>query len=423
MIVNYILKSIFLFTTYLFVYLSVRKINNNINKMGILSIVVIICVSICNALSFKISNELFKGLITLSSLCLFSLEINKTLSKKIIIDGFVSYIHVAVVETAMAIIMILLGFGNFMSNTDNMNVYKLGYSTFYAVCLYFSLYIRLWRKFLSSVRNILINSKLFIFIMTLILLAFEVSTILTIMNTKNNKDVFLSCVLLLLTGICISDLLYNVKKKQELRLINSNLIMKSDSLFKILNNYKMFKHNMKHELMAISAVGDKKVKSLVKSYLKEHESTNVGNISEISNIPDGFKSLIYQKILESSNLNVNINVDNLLKFDPFEKLSIKKICKLSQCIGIAFDNAIEASSKCEDGFIYMKFEYVNGNFIITFENNFNSMIDVDNVLNYGVTSKDGHMGIGTSYLINQNMINSKITIRNNNFVVRMSVSI
>jgi len=423
MLINLFLKGLFLFITYLFVYLSVRKINDNPNKINYISIISIAFVSTINAFSFLISNELFKGIITLTSLCLFSLEINKTFSKKIIIDGFISYVHVAIIDTFMAIIMISIGYGNFMSKTSNMNMYKLAYSTLYAVVLYGVLYLKFWRKFLVSLRDILINSKLFFLIITLVLLALEVSTILTMMNTKNNKEVFLSCILLLITGICISDLLYNVKKKQELKLINSNLIMNSDALLKIINNYKLFRHNMKHELMAISAIGDKKVKSLVNSYLEEHEFSKNGNISEISNIPNGFKSLIYQKILESSDVNINLNIDNMIDFDPFERISVKKICKLSQCVGIAFDNAIEASSKCNDGYIYMKFEYSNGNFIITFQNNFEGNIDVDNILSEGFTTKTGHMGVGISYLLNQNVIKSKIIIRNNQFIMKMFLTI
>ena len=419
----YVVKSLLLFITYFFLYLTVRKINGKKNKIKPLSIIIIINMCVCNALSSTLSNDMFKGIITYTSMCIFAFEVNKEFNNTILIDGFISYVHIAVGETLLALIMVFLGFSDFMTNYNNMSLYKLIYSSVNSVVIYSLIVIPIWKKFLQNLRNVLINSRVFVLLITFVLLVCEVSTILTIMNTKNNKDVFLSFLLLVLMAICVSDLLYNIRKKQELKLINNNLLIKSDSLFKVLNNYKMFKHNMKHELMAISAIGDNKVKGLINNYLEEYNDSKICNISEISNIPDGFKSLIYQKILESTELNININVDNLLKFDPFEKLSVKKICKLSQCIGIAFDNALEASSKCNDGFIYMKFEQIDNDMLITFENNFNDTIDIDDILTPGVSSKKGHMGIGTSYLLNQNMIKTKILIRNNIFILKISIQI
>jgi len=421
-VIEDITRCFLLLFTYFFAYLAVRKIVNTRNKINALSIFAILWVVSLNFLAFKIDNEVLKGVVTYSGFTIYACEIKRSLNKEAIVDGFISYVHVVSLDIFLAVVLSISGFSDFVTKSDNLSVYKLIYSSICAILLYITLYIPFWYKLLAKIKGSLNNSKVFVITISLILLVIETATIVTLMQTKSLKDVVLTIILITLFLACLAYLLFYALKKQDLSEKNDNLIIQSDTLLKILNNYKLFKHNMKHELLLIESVGNDKVKKLVKEYLKEHSAISSSyNVKGLENIPNSFKTFIYHKLLDKADFKFDLFVDNSLQNDPFENLSSKKLSTLYQAIGIALDNAIEAASEIDSGFVYIKFQQVNNKTKIVFENKFKGNISVDEISNPGETTKEGHMGVGIGYIISQRVIDSKITIRNDVFIVTLSI--
>jgi len=417
----YVFKFVFLLITYFFVYLSVRKIINYNNKINLLSVLFILVVAFANFLTIQATNDVFKGIVSYSGLLLYSFEIRRKFRKEQIVDGFVSYIHIVVIDILLALMVSIVGFSNFITKCSNDSIYKLMYSSVYGLVLYLSLYIKVWHKFLNKIHKSLNNSKVFYITITIILLAVEITTIFTLMNNNNSKEVILSCILVGLFIIGLIYLQYSAIRKHDLKQQNEKLIIQSDSLYKILNNYKLFKHNINHELKLIESVGNSKVKSIIKDYLAEHSEIAPDNMKDLDKVPGSLKNIIYSKLLENIDLKYDVFIDNLLDNDPFENLSTHKMSVLYQCIGIALDNAIEATSEDKNGFVYIKFSSENDYIEIVLENKFHGNINVDELCNYGVTTKKNHMGVGTQYLVTQNVIKTEIKIRDDVFVVSLRI--
>ena len=122
-----------------------------------------------------------------------------------------------------------------------------------------------------------------------------------------------------------------------------------------------------------------------------------------------------------NNIKSKIRIDNFLNEDPINTLPTRKYCQLCQCIGIAFDNAIEATKENKDAQIYVYLSENKNNIEIKFYNEFSSLIDIDQLGVSGVTSKDNHLGMGLNYLFNKTRLNVKSFIRNNMFVIEINV--
>lgn len=417
-----VVRYIFLLFTYFIAYLCVRRIINIKNKLNILSILSVFFVAGLNLIAFKITNDALKGFISYSGFTIFAWEIRRRLDKEAIVAGFVSYVHVAALDIVFALILSIFGFSDFVTKYDNLSIYKLIYSSIFSVFLYLSLFIPFWYKLLTKIKKGLYNSKVFIITITLILLIIETATIVALMKSKSVKDVMLTILLVSLFLACLAYLLFYALKKQDLSLKNDNLILQSDTLLKILNNYKLFKHNMKNELLLIESVGNSKVKKLVDEYLKEHSSiTDTVNTKDLEKIPNSFKTFIYHKLLEKADFKFDIFIDNNLDDDPYSKLSTKKMSILYQCVGIALDNAIEAAAEINLGFVYIKFHKINDKTEIIIENKFKGEINIDEITNPGETAKKDHMGVGVSYITSQKVIDSKIMIRNDVFIVSLKI--
>ena len=419
-----ILNILIIFATYINVFLVIQKISELKNESRSLTyFFAISCVVFVSIMSTRMFDELYKGIISFLNLFLLTLAIKKCVSKETFVITFISYAYLAVCETIFAVSFFIIGQGDFIKKSSNLGLNKLLVSLAISIVMLGIVKIKCINKLIITLKKRLTNYKYLLPIIMLISFLFEISTIFTMMNTSNKREVILSFSLMILIGICICLLWYNIYKKNYLKLINENLMISNETFMNIINKYKMFKHNITSELATISEIGDKKVKKLVSEYLKEHQVKNKYDVSSIANVPTSLKNLVYQKILEHETFNINLMVENLWDTDIFETISIKKICKLVQCMGIVFDNAIEASNSIEDGYVYLRFykEKTSGYYVVECHNNFCNHIEIDNYSNPITSKKENHHGIGVSYLFKQKDVMVKSNIINNNFVVKMYV--
>ena len=411
--INILVKAWLLFITYLFLYLTITVISEKKLKIDIKSLLCISGVILINVYIFKLTNGLLKGFVTFLGFYIYSrIGLSKSLKESIII-GSVMYIYVVVGEILSTVILVVIKLDSFIAGIDNLSVNKLLFSSIYTCALFFITYIKRIKQVLIKLKQIIIGFKYLFHGLICMFFVFEISIIFLLINTSNQFESILSVALIIIITLGVSTIIYSHDKNSELKLLNENLKVKNESFLKVLQNYKMFKHNMKHELNAISSIGSLKVKNLVNEYIKEYEIDNNLNIDDIIKIPNGIRGIMYEKIIESKDIPCNISVDNSLSYDPFEYLNITKQCKLYQCLGIIFDNAIEAAKECENGFVYIRLYESNNSIFMEFSNNFINNISIDDASSNEQSTKQNHYGIGLTYLAKQKEFKIQTKIRNN----------
>lgn len=418
---EFIFRFLLLFITYSFLFLTIKQIANDKSKINYINLVSIIIVMTLNVLIFKITNGIIKGFITYLGFFIFSKIGLKNNFKESIVIGFIMYLYAIIGEIIASIVLILLNLDSFISESDNLGIYKLIFSSICAIMLYVMTFIPGVKVVFNKIKETINKFKYLSHLLIMVFFVFEISIVFLLINTSDKNETILSIILIIIVTLGVSTIIYSFAKNDELELVNDNLKEKNESFLKVLNNYKMFKHNMKHELNAISSIGNKKVKELVSEYIKEYENDYNLNIDDIIKMPDGIKGIMYQKIIENKDIPCNVSVDNQLKQDPFNNLNIKKLCKLYQCIGIIFDNAVEAAKERNDGFVYINLYEKSGGVYMDCSNNFNNELDINNLGKKITTSKKEHFGVGLKYLYNQDEFKISSRIRNDVYSITIKL--
>ena len=130
-------------------------------------------------------------------------------------------------------------------------------------------------------------------------------------------------------------------------------------------------------------------------------------IKNISKLPTGLKGILYYKINDMRNKNINLNV-NISKrvSSPLEKLPLDEYVILSRIIGIVMDNALEASIKSKEKFVMIEVFEQNDNVIIIIENSYNNKVDINDLKKKNFSTKGKSRGLGL-YIANMLLKKSK----------------
>ena len=107
----------------------------------------------------------------------------------------------------------------------------------------------------------------------------------------------------------------------------------------------------------------------------------------------GVYNLLTRKYHKADEQNIKINLTFLLDLNKLHM----KIYEFTRILGILLDNAIEASSECEEKVINITFrEEENKNRqVVIIENTYlNKDVDLEKIFNKGVSGKENHTGLG-----------------------------
>ena len=136
---------------------------------------------------------------------------------------------------------------------------------------------------------------------------------------------------------------------------------------------------------------------LKKYYLQlEDDCQRVNNLYILNPIVvnnDGIYNLLTKKYYEAESKNVKVNITFLL---DLSKLNMK-IYEFARILGILLDNAIEASSECNEKIINLSFrdDAKNSRQLITIENTYNNKdVDTEKIFEKGTSGKENHTGLG-----------------------------
>lgn len=113
---------------------------------------------------------------------------------------------------------------------------------------------------------------------------------------------------------------------------------------------------------------------------------------DIINNP-GIYNLLTTKYQEADEKGIKVNLTFLLDLNNINM----KIYEFARILGILLDNAIEASSECDEKILNIIFRRDSKNSvdIIKIENTYKDKnINIENIFNKGISGKENHTGLG-----------------------------
>lgn len=213
----------------------------------------------------------------------------------------------------------------------------------------------------------------------------------------------------------IMKLILTTKKLQSEEEYNRSLRILHDSV-------RGFKHDFDNIVTTIGGYIKTNDMKGLKDYYNELEDDcqRVNNLyllnPEVIN-NDGIYNLLTKKYQEATEKGIKVNMTFLL---DLSKLNMK-IYEFARILGILLDNAIEASSECDEKIINLDFreDSKNSRQLIIVENTYKDKnIDTEKIFEKGISSKENHSGIGlfeVRKLIKKNNNLNLFTSKNDNF--------
>lgn len=188
------------------------------------------------------------------------------------------------------------------------------------------------------------------------------------------------------------------------------------------DNVRGFKHDFDNIVTTIGGyIRTNDMEGLKQYYLQlEDDCQRVNNLyilnpSVVNN--DGIYNLIMKKYHEADEKNIKVNITFLLDLSTLNM----KIYEFARILGILLDNAIEASSECEEKIINLTFrnDSKNSRQLIIVENTYkNKDVDTHKIFEKGVSGKENHTGLGlweVNKILNKNKNITLFTTKNDKY--------
>ena len=200
----------------------------------------------------------------------------------------------------------------------------------------------------------------------------------------------------------------------ELKVTNENIIRNNEFYLTIINDYRMLKHNLIHQLNGVKSVSNEKGQELINDLIQEYNQ-NTKTIQNMQKMPMGISGIVYEKIYGFENNELSIGIDNNINSNVYDELTPKSYNLLCEALGILLDNALEATEKTKEKILMIDMKETEESYHIKIINTFQTVLDIDalGTLKY-TTKKTGH-GIGLFSLIGRKKLKIKTSIINDLF--------
>lgn len=265
------------------------------------------------------------------------------------------------------------------------------------------------RKFSDLIINLSKNNYVNVLVISLIILFIVILSTKLSLEYDYEKFLFnlllLSVFLFFIVFAFIKNHLAQ-KEKQE----KETLLEFISEYEKIIDENRINKHEMLNNLIILRSFEDKNTEEYNKvldDLIVTYDNNSDACIKNISKLPTGLKGILYYKINDMRNKNINLNV-NISKrvSSPLEKLPLDEYVILSRIIGIVMDNALEASIKSKEKFVMIEVFEQNDNVIIIIENSYNNKVNVNDLKKKNFSTKGKSRGLGL-YIANMLLKKSK----------------
>ncbi len=220
----------------------------------------------------------------------------------------------------------------------------------------------------------------------------------TIFQESSNKYFFYNIVSTV-TIFFIS--IYGIFSRREaiINKIKVDILEEKNKNLSEVNDYtRCFKHDFNNIIQAIDGyIMLNDMAALQKYFSGLLKECNCMNSIDLLNNKGTENPAIYGVLLNkykrAEENNINMNIDIMVGLDKFKEKSYV----LSRMIGILLDNAIEATSECEEKIVNVQFikeKNKNRNLIIIENTYKNKNVDTNKIFEKNFTTKEGNSGLG-----------------------------
>ena len=269
------------------------------------------------------------------------------------------------------------------------------------------------KKYVSKINF----SYIYLVVILLIYLSLEA---ITILNLQNNMIVEMILIFSILLGLILLKFFSYQYDIITLKEMNKFLIHNDEIYLKLIDNYRILKHNLINQLLGVKSFSNKKAKLLIDDLIKEYNE-NFNFSININKIPKGINGIIYEKISEKNIKDLQLTIDNKIESDLLNILSPRSYNLLCEALGVTLDNAIEAVSKSTEKFIYLYFKEEEQYVLIKIMNSFEGNLDLEQIGELKYTTKNTGHGLGLYSLIGLKKLNIKTSIKNNIFINEIKI--
>lgn len=391
------------------------NINNKKIQLTLLNIILIFVISF---LLFVINNnDFFKWLLSFFLICILYLIYIDQNKKKAIINSLFFCLIVFLVDILIAI------FGSFFLGKYKMTIlltkyYKIIFTLIENLIFILLSKIPLTKKIIKNViEKILNESQDFYYLLIYGIIYISTSALLYNVILKELPLLYF----LLLLFSCTLILIYSQIEIYKLKEIDKqkNSLLKLNKFYgNLLEEDKIYKHNIKNKFLTIKNIGNEKTKKLIDEYLNE-DPKSTRETNNLYNIPNSIKGIICEKLYQFKWTKIVVN--NQLKKDPFKYKYLNTYSKLCSIIGISLDNAIEATENIKDSYIYLNFKDLKGFYMIEIINNYIDNIDIEKLGTRNYSTKNRGSGFGLYSVLKYKEITTKYKIINNNFITIIKI--
>lgn len=222
--------------------------------------------------------------------------------------------------------------------------------------------------------------------------------------------------ILFLLGIYI----YFRYKISILKETNDLLIKNNDYILNLITEYRILKHNLTNQLLGLKTTANVKTKGLIDDIIKEYNESYETSC-DITKIPSGLNGIVYEKLALYKDDKLNVFSLNKIEDNLLEKVSLRSYNLLCEAIGIALDNAMEASKESKEKIVYLYFNETEEEVKIKIENSYTGTIDLEEIGTINYTSKSKGHGLGLFSLIEKKKISIQNRIKNNFFATYITI--
>ncbi len=318
----------------------------------------------------------------------------KTNFLKSIVSQFIPYVFFVIIGNLLLKIYLLV-FNISTNMTLNIPIYKISYS----LIMYFVVYIiyLLLKKFninISLYKRLKKNTNRALIInFSLGFIAFAIQSY-TMTLYSNYIPLYLTFATTSIFLVYFISSLYSLSRTAKLESTTKNLEeerLYNKTLTILYDNIRGFKHDFNNIVQAIGGYVSTNNMDGLKDYYSDlmADCQKVNNLAilnpELINNPAVY-SLLTSKYHKATELGITMNFEVFL---DLETLKIKTY-DLSRILGILLDNAIEASSKCDEKIINItirKDNKVNRQLFIIENTYSNKNVNTDRIFEKGYTSK------------------------------------
>ena len=195
----------------------------------------------------------------------------------------------------------------------------------------------------------------------------------------------------------------------------------SSKYTKMNDEYRILRHNLVNDLLAVKSCDEKRYRSLIDVIIKKYRR-NYELYIPVDNNKTGIASLIDMKIQVARKYRVNMEMHTTIDLENFNDLEATKYLKICEVLGIAIDNAIEAAKVSKEKIVDVEI-YENNGIIFEIANSFCSTIDLEKLFDSEYSTKNRGTGIGLNYIASLKSagIKTSVEIRSNFFILRIFV--